>query len=210
MGARPGLVLRGVHCLGVNPTQRPSSIADPADSGGLPRGEASASRKLQLLQGRTGADSGPGGSRPRSCPTMNLLKAASTVSLLTLASRITGLVREQIMAASFGASAATDAFNVAFRIPNLLRRLFAEGAFSQAFVPLLAASRGVEVAVVIGGVSVSRVQTADDHAKWARRQPDSPKRGTVTTRDGRSRYLKPCWTPRHRRNPFRKLCSSCR
>ena len=72
---------------------------------------------------------------------MNLLKAASTVSLLTLASRITGLVREQIMAAAFGASAVTDAFNVAFRIPKLLRRLFAEGAFSQAFVPLLAASR---------------------------------------------------------------------
>ena len=72
---------------------------------------------------------------------MNLLKAASTVSLLTLASRVTGLVREQIIAASFGASAATDAFNVAFRIPNLLRRLFAEGAFSQAFVPILAAVR---------------------------------------------------------------------
>jgi putative peptidoglycan lipid II flippase len=72
---------------------------------------------------------------------MNLLKAASTVSLLTLASRVTGLVREQLVAATFGASAATDAFNVAFRIPNLLRRLFAEGAFSQAFVPILAASR---------------------------------------------------------------------
>ena len=72
---------------------------------------------------------------------MNLLKAASTVSLLTLASRVTGLVREQIIAAAFGASAATDAFNVAFRIPNLFRRLFAEGAFSQAFVPLLAATR---------------------------------------------------------------------
>ena len=72
---------------------------------------------------------------------MNLFKAASTVSLLTLASRVTGLVREQLMAATFGASAVTDAFNVAFRIPNLLRRLFAEGAFSQAFVPLLAASR---------------------------------------------------------------------
>jgi putative peptidoglycan lipid II flippase len=72
---------------------------------------------------------------------VNLLKAASTVSLLTLASRVTGLVREQLMAAAFGASAVTDAFNVAFRIPNLLRRLFAEGAFSQAFVPLLAASR---------------------------------------------------------------------
>ncbi len=75
---------------------------------------------------------------------MNLLKAASTVSLLTLASRITGLVREQLIASAFGASAATDAFNVAFRIPNLLRRLFAEGAFSQAFVPILAATRETE------------------------------------------------------------------
>jgi putative peptidoglycan lipid II flippase len=72
---------------------------------------------------------------------MNLLRAASTVSLLTLASRITGLIREQMVAAAFGASVMTDAFNVAFRIPNLLRRLFAEGAFSQAFVPLLAARR---------------------------------------------------------------------
>lgn len=72
---------------------------------------------------------------------MNLLKSATTVSLLTLASRVTGLVREQMVAAFFGASAATDAFNVAFRIPNLFRRLFAEGAFSQAFVPVLAATR---------------------------------------------------------------------
>jgi O-antigen/teichoic acid export membrane protein len=72
---------------------------------------------------------------------VNLLKAASTVSLLTLLSRVTGLVREQMIAALFGAGAATDAFNVAFRIPNLFRRLFAEGAFSQAFVPLLAATR---------------------------------------------------------------------
>jgi len=71
---------------------------------------------------------------------VNLFKAASTVSLLTLVSRVTGLVREQLIAASFGASAATDAFNVAFRLPNLFRRLFAEGAFSQAFVPLLAAT----------------------------------------------------------------------
>jgi putative peptidoglycan lipid II flippase len=75
---------------------------------------------------------------------LNLLKAASTVSLLTLLSRVTGLVRELLVAAMFGASAATDAFNVAFRIPNLFRRLFAEGAFSQAFVPLLAATRARE------------------------------------------------------------------
>jgi putative peptidoglycan lipid II flippase len=72
---------------------------------------------------------------------MNLLRAASTISLLTLASRVTGLVRELLVAAGFGASGLTDAFNVAFRIPNLLRRLFAEGAFSQAFVPILAATR---------------------------------------------------------------------
>ena len=72
---------------------------------------------------------------------MNLLRAASTVSLLTLLSRVTGLVREQMVASMFGANAMTDAFIVAFRIPNLLRRLFAEGAFSQAFVPLLAATR---------------------------------------------------------------------
>lgn len=72
---------------------------------------------------------------------MSLFKAASTVSLLTLASRISGLVRDLLMASMFGANALTDAFNVAFRIPNLFRRLFAEGAFSQAFVPVLAASK---------------------------------------------------------------------
>jgi putative peptidoglycan lipid II flippase len=72
---------------------------------------------------------------------VSLFKAASTVSLLTLASRITGLVRELLIASTFGASAMTDAFNVAFRIPNLFRRLFAEGAFSQAFVPVLAAAK---------------------------------------------------------------------
>ncbi len=75
---------------------------------------------------------------------MSLFKSASLVSAWTLVSRITGLVRELVMAAMFGASAMTDAFNVAFRIPNLLRRLFAEGAFSQAFVPVLAASKEKE------------------------------------------------------------------
>lgn len=72
---------------------------------------------------------------------MSLLKSASTVSLLTLASRVTGLARDLIMASMFGANALTDAFNVAFRIPNLFRRLFAEGAFSQAFVPVLATTK---------------------------------------------------------------------
>jgi putative peptidoglycan lipid II flippase len=72
---------------------------------------------------------------------MSLFKSASVVSILTLLSRVTGLVRELLIASTFGASAMTDAFNVAFRIPNLFRRLFGEGAFSQAFVPVLAASK---------------------------------------------------------------------
>ena len=91
-------------------------------------------------------------------PAVSLLKSASTVSLWTLLSRITGLVRELLVAATFGASAMTDAFNVAFRIPNLFRRLFAEGAFSQAFVPVLAASKaqnGDEATVIL----ISRVAT---------------------------------------------------
>ena len=72
---------------------------------------------------------------------MSLFKSASTVSLLTLASRVTGLVRDVLMASVFGVSALTDAFYVAFRIPNLFRRVFGEGAFSQAFVPVLAACK---------------------------------------------------------------------
>jgi len=72
---------------------------------------------------------------------VSLIKSASIVSILTLASRITGLVRDLLMASIFGVSAMTDAFWVAFRIPNMLRRMFAEGAFSQAFVPVLAASK---------------------------------------------------------------------
>lgn len=70
---------------------------------------------------------------------MSLFKSAATISGLTFLSRITGLARDIIIARAFGASALTDAFWVAFRIPNLLRRLFAEGAFSQAFVPILGA-----------------------------------------------------------------------
>jgi putative peptidoglycan lipid II flippase len=72
---------------------------------------------------------------------MNLLRALATVSGMTLISRIFGFIRDVVIARLFGAGLATDAFFVAFRIPNLLRRLFAEGAFSQAFVPILAEYR---------------------------------------------------------------------
>jgi putative peptidoglycan lipid II flippase len=66
----------------------------------------------------------------------SLLKSTGVVSLMTLASRVLGFVREILFAALLGAGAAMDVFFVAFRIPNLFRRLFAEGAFTQAFVPV--------------------------------------------------------------------------
>ncbi|RJG11990.1 murein biosynthesis integral membrane protein MurJ [Pseudomonas cavernicola] len=69
---------------------------------------------------------------------MNLLKSLAAVSSMTMLSRVLGFVRDTIVARIFGAGVATDAFFVAFKLPNLLRRIFAEGAFSQAFVPILA------------------------------------------------------------------------
>ena len=66
---------------------------------------------------------------------MSILKSSLKMAVATFFSRILGLVREQVMAMYFGASGLTDAFLVAYRIPNLLRDLFAEGAFSSAFVP---------------------------------------------------------------------------
>ncbi|MDB6050999.1 MAG: mviN [Pseudomonas sp.] len=69
---------------------------------------------------------------------MNLLKSLAAVSSITMVSRVLGFVRDTIIARTFGAGMATDAFFIAFKLPNLLRRIFAEGAFSQAFVPILA------------------------------------------------------------------------
>ncbi|HEX7954503.1 MAG TPA: murein biosynthesis integral membrane protein MurJ [Burkholderiales bacterium] len=77
---------------------------------------------------------------------MNLLKALATISSLTLVSRILGFVRDAVIARAFGAGLYTDAFFVAFRLPNLLRRLFAEGAFAQAFVPILGEYRNARSA----------------------------------------------------------------
>jgi hypothetical protein len=70
-----------------------------------------------------------------------LLKSTGIVSGMTLISRILGFIRDMIYAQLFGAGAGTDAFFVAFRIPNFMRRLFAEGAFSQAFVPVFSQYR---------------------------------------------------------------------
>ncbi len=67
----------------------------------------------------------------------SLLRSTSLVSLMTFFSRMMGFARDMLLAYFFGATAGVDAFYVAFRIPNFMRRLFAEGAFSQAFVPVL-------------------------------------------------------------------------
>jgi putative peptidoglycan lipid II flippase len=69
---------------------------------------------------------------------MNLLNALAKVGSMTFISRILGFVRDTLIARVFGAGMLSDAFIVAFKIPNLLRRVSAEGAFSQAFVPILA------------------------------------------------------------------------
>src|SRR5688572_10711068 len=74
---------------------------------------------------------------------MNLLKATGTIGGLTMVGRVLGFVRDMIGSRVLGASHANDAFNLAFLLPNIFRRLFAEGAFSAGFVPLF--SRRLEL-----------------------------------------------------------------
>ncbi|ABI67304.1 MULTISPECIES: murein biosynthesis integral membrane protein MurJ [Maricaulis] len=69
---------------------------------------------------------------------MRLLRSTAIVGVLTMASRVLGLVREMLLAASLGAGVITDVFLTAFQFPNLFRRIFAEGAFNSAFIPLYA------------------------------------------------------------------------
>ncbi len=79
--------------------------------------------------------------KPQEGKERSLLRSSSLVGLMTLLSRVMGLLRDVVIAHSFGAGASADAFFVAFKIPNFLRRLFAEGAFAQAFVPVLSEYR---------------------------------------------------------------------
>ncbi|HEX2139284.1 MAG TPA: murein biosynthesis integral membrane protein MurJ [Woeseiaceae bacterium] len=88
--------------------------------------------------GRTSAAVDPS---PRTLSGRRLLQSTSVVSGMTLLSRILGLVRDVVFARYFGATIVMDAFIVANRIPNMLRRFFAEGAFSQGFVPVMARYR---------------------------------------------------------------------
>jgi putative peptidoglycan lipid II flippase len=83
----------------------------------------------------------------------SLSKSTLLVSGLTLFSRILGFVRDMLIAHYFGVNAATDAFFAAFRFPNFLRRLFAEGSFSQAFVPLLSEHKNQNLQSLINKIS---------------------------------------------------------
>ena len=74
-------------------------------------------------------------------PPDRLLTTTSVVGFMTLMSRVTGLARDVAMSSWFGSGVVMDAFTVAFKIPNLMRRFFAEGAFSQAFVPVISEYR---------------------------------------------------------------------
>jgi putative peptidoglycan lipid II flippase len=86
-----------------------------------------------------------------------ILKSMSVVGTMTLLSRITGLLRDIVYSQAFGAGAMMDAFLVAYKIPNFLRRLFAEGSFSQAFVPVISQYKVTrtqeEVRELVSGVS---------------------------------------------------------
>ena len=69
---------------------------------------------------------------------MQLYRGFATVGAMTILSRVLGFARDVLIAAVLGTSSAADAFFVAFRVPNMFRRLFAEGAFDAAFIPLFA------------------------------------------------------------------------
>ena len=87
-----------------------------------------------------------------------LAKSAGLIGAATMASRLLGVVREMVLAAVFGASAQMDAFNVAFRVPNLLRDLFAEGAMTAAFVPTFTrtlTAHGKEAAWRLGSLAMN-------------------------------------------------------
>lgn len=91
-----------------------------------------------------------------------MMKSTAVVGGMTLVSRLLGFVRDMAIAQAFGATAATDAFFVAFKIPNFLRRLFAEGAFAQAFVPALSECRQNNGHAELKALSTAR------RARWPR------------------------------------------
>ncbi|MFT4671588.1 MAG: putative peptidoglycan lipid II flippase, partial [Pseudohongiellaceae bacterium] len=96
---------------------------------------------------------------PSAVKETGLLRASGVTGSMTMVSRVLGLVRDVVIARVFGVSDGTDAFLVANKIPNFMRRLFAEGAFNQAFVPVLSEYRStkplIEVQELLRAVTAS-------------------------------------------------------
>ena len=116
-----------------------------------------------------------------------MVRSAGLIGIATMASRLLGVVREMVLASLFGASAtpAMDAFNVAFRVPNLVRDLFAEGAMTAAFVPTFTRTlqtRGREAAWRLGNLVINTLLVVTGAIVVARH----PVRGADHTRTIRS------------------------
>ena len=108
----------------------------PQASNDRPEHEASdLSRSLEQGNGTPAGAAEDGAARPPA--RRGLMRSGLVVSSMTMVSRVLGLVRDVVIATLLGAGQGADAFFVAFKIPNFMRRLFAEGAFNQAFVPVL-------------------------------------------------------------------------
>ena len=124
---------------------------------------------------------------------MNLTRALGSVGGLTLASRVLGLVRDSLFARFVGAGFASDAFLIAFRLPNMFRALFAEGAFSAAFIPMFnrkvaEGDRSADGA----GLPAGRGRAARRPVFWEAGGPDGTRR---VLRPATHRW---CRTPRRR------------
>ena len=115
-----------------------------------------------------------------------LVRSAGVIGVATMTSRVLGLVRDQVLAYFFGAGDAMDAFRVAFRLPNLLRDLFAEGAMSAAFVPTFTRSARATARTAAWRLGVERHQrAARDHRRCRRRRAScSPSRWCGCTPSG--------------------------
>src|SRR5262245_33200403 len=135
-GARPEGRARGPHPRRLRPGRatfrplsRPRRLLIPA----LPLEERTHGQGAEIRIGL-----GREGGGTVDCPQSSMIRRIATVGGLTLVSRLTGFVRDVVMAAILGAGPMADAFFVAFRLPNHFRAIFAEGAFAAAFVPAYA------------------------------------------------------------------------
>ena len=81
---------------------------------------------------------------------IRLLRSVAIIGQMTFISRVLGYIRDALIAIFFGAGLTTDAFFIAFKIPNFFRRIFAEGAFSQAFIPVLSETRAKNSEAAVG------------------------------------------------------------